>query len=83
MQLVALQQLGDLGEVGGVDLFGVGGDVRRRLLEHRDDVGREQRRDRAILRISRCWRHDDPRVPSAYLAFRGVNLGQPTASGQP
>ena len=39
------EQLDDVGEIGRVQLFRLGGDVRRRLLEQREDVRREQRRD--------------------------------------
>src|SRR6185503_11481639 len=73
LELIALEELGDLGEIGGVDLLRLDGEIARRLLEERDDIGREQGRDRTVLWISRRWRH------GAVLTWmRGVNI--PTAS---
>ena len=37
--------------------LGLGANISRRLLEERDDIGREQCRDRAILRIPLLCRH--------------------------
>ena len=44
-----LEQLGDVGEVRRVDLLRLRGEVGRRLVEQRDDVGREQGRDRTVF----------------------------------
>ena len=56
-ELLAIEQLGDVGEIGRVHLLRLGGDVGRRFLEQRRDVGREQGRDRAVFWISLRWRH--------------------------
>src|SRR6185437_12160780 len=57
LELIVLEQLGDVREVRWVDLLGLRGDRGRRFIEQRDDVGREQRRDRTVLWISLRWRH--------------------------
>ena len=57
LQLLAVERVGDVGEVGGVDLFRLHRDVRRRFREQRDDVGRQERRDRPVLWVSLRWRH--------------------------
>ena len=79
LQLPGLEQLCDSGEVGRVHFFRLDRDIGRRLIEQRDDIGREQGRDRAVLRISLRWSH----WALVITCTRGVNLPRPSAPGQP
>ena len=55
--LLERHRLGDVGEIRGVHLLGLGRDQRRRLLEQREDVGSEQSAERTLLGIVLGWRH--------------------------
>ena len=57
VQLLAIEELCDVREIRRMDLFGLDADVRRRILEQRDDVRREQSRDRTILWIPLLCTH--------------------------
>ena len=67
------------GEVGRVHSPPSRPDIGRRLIEQRDDIGREQGRDRAVLRISLRWSH----WALGITCTRGVNLPKPSTPGQP
>ena len=66
--------------VSRVDLFRLDGNIRRRFLEERENVGREQRADRTIFGIPLRWRHGCPLV---FTVVRGRNLPMTIESGQP
>src|SRR5262249_51107547 len=57
LQLLAVERVGYVGEIRGMDLFRLRRDVGRRLLEQRDDVRGEESGDRPVLWVSLRWRH--------------------------
>ena len=73
LELVAVERVRDVGEVGGVDLLRLHGDVRRRFRQQRDDVGRQERRDRPVLWVSLRWRHGHSPL-WVLVAFGGGNI---------
>ena len=73
-EALARQRLGDVGEVGGVQLFGFGGDRCRIGLEQVENVGREQRGETPALGLL-VWRHGTrPGSRSRNVGRRGGKL---------